>query len=66
MNDNFSKAVDCVVKYQRASTSFVSRELGIPYLEARDIMLDMEKTGVLSKPNYVGKRDILLEQEDLD
>lgn len=57
--DQYNKAVEAVRASGRASTAFVSRELSIRYTDAVKIMLDMEKNGVVSEPNYVGKRVII-------
>ena len=54
----YDKAIVLVRLSERASTSFISRELGINYLVAVEIMLKLEKNGVVSSPNYVGKREV--------
>tara|TARA_R110000744_G_scaffold133095_1_gene241388 strand:- start:414 stop:641 length:228 start_codon:yes stop_codon:yes gene_type:complete len=55
----YVKAVSVVVGDQRASTSYIQRKLSIGYNRAAKLMLRMEAEGVVSEPNYVGKRDIL-------
>ena len=54
----YDKAVTLVRMSERASTAFISRELGINYLFAVDIMLKLEANGIVSSPNPVGKREV--------
>ncbi|GAB5387596.1 MAG: hypothetical protein Alpg2KO_05640 [Alphaproteobacteria bacterium] len=56
----FDKAVDVVAREQKASTSFIQRHLGIGYNRAAKIIEQMEKEGMVSPANHVGKRDVLL------
>ena len=56
----FNSAVELVVDTNRVSTSFISRELKLPYILAVEIMLEMERQGVVTEPNHVGKREVLL------
>ena len=43
----------------KASTSFLQRKLQIGYNRAARIVDMMEDDGIISKPNHVGKREIL-------
>lgn len=54
------KAEKLVCEHQRASTSFIQRGLEIPYYKAEIIMKVLVRHGVVSQPNQVGKRDVLL------
>lgn len=64
MNDiadlKYCTAVGLMVTMGIGSTSYIQRKLGIGYNEAARIVERMEADGVLSKPNGVGKRDVLL------
>ncbi|MBE88116.1 MAG: cell division protein FtsK [Rhodospirillaceae bacterium] len=55
----YDKAVALVCQEQKASTSFIQRHLQIGYNRAARIMEQMEKQGVVSSANHVGKREIL-------
>jgi S-DNA-T family DNA segregation ATPase FtsK/SpoIIIE len=56
----YQQAVDLVVREGRASTSFIQRHLQIGYNRAARIIEQMEKQGVVSPANHVGKREVLL------
>ena len=56
----FDRAVDLVARERKASTSFIQRHLQIGYNRAARIIEDMEKQGMVSAANHVGKRDVLL------
>jgi S-DNA-T family DNA segregation ATPase FtsK/SpoIIIE len=58
-DDLYDKAVALVCQEQKASTSFIQRHLQIGYNRAARIMEQMEKQGVVSAANHVGKREIL-------
>ena len=45
--------------HNRASTSFIQRQLGIGYNRAAAIMERLEDAGFVSKPNHAGKREVL-------
>ena len=59
-NSLYEQAVQLVVREQKASTSFVQRHLKIGYNRAATIIEDMERNGVISAANHVGKRDVLI------
>lgn len=56
----YDKAMNIVLEEGKVSTSFVQRHLSIGYNRAAKIIERMEKEGVISAPNHVGKRDILV------
>ncbi|MEM6904227.1 MAG: DNA translocase FtsK, partial [Pseudomonadota bacterium] len=56
----FDKAVDVVARERKASTSFIQRHLQIGYNRAARIIEEMEKQGMVSAANHVGKREVLL------
>ena len=70
-NDNFdnlsdedeeliSKSIDLIKSTNKASTSFLQRNFQIGYNKAARVMETLEQRGVVSAPNHVGKREILL------
>jgi S-DNA-T family DNA segregation ATPase FtsK/SpoIIIE len=59
-DDLYDKAVAIVAQEGKASTSFIQRHLKIGYNRAADIIEKMEKQGVVSSANHVGKRDVLI------
>ena len=56
----YRQAVEIVRLEGKASTSFIQRCLKIGYNRAANIMEQMEKDGLVGKPNHVGKREILM------
>ncbi|PPR47869.1 MAG: DNA translocase FtsK [Alphaproteobacteria bacterium MarineAlpha5_Bin9] len=55
----YNKAVKIVLDTQKASTSFIQRHLQIGYNRAARIIEQMEKEGIISEANHVGKRSVL-------
>jgi len=60
----YDQAVSIVIREQKASTSFVQRHLKIGYNRAATIIEEMEANGVISPANHVGKRDVLISNEE--
>jgi S-DNA-T family DNA segregation ATPase FtsK/SpoIIIE len=58
----YDQALSIILRERKASTSFIQRHLQIGYNRAARIIEKMEAEGVVSKPNHVGKREILLNQ----
>ena len=58
-DDLYQQAVEIIRSEGKASTSFLQRKLQIGYNRAARIIDMMEADGVVSKPNHVGKRDVL-------
>ena len=58
-DDLYDQAVSIVSREKKASTSFIQRHLQIGYNRAARIMEKMEKEGVVSAANHVGKREVL-------
>lgn len=56
----FQQAVDLVQRERKASTSFIQRYLKIGYNRAASIMDEMERRGLVSEANHVGKREVLI------
>tara|TARA_Y100000590_G_scaffold245167_1_gene275575 strand:+ start:45 stop:2141 length:2097 start_codon:yes stop_codon:yes gene_type:complete len=55
----YQTALDIIKSEGKASTSFLQRKLQIGYNRAARIIDMMEKEGIVSKANHVGKREIL-------
>ncbi|WP_119460578.1 DNA translocase FtsK 4TM domain-containing protein [Rhodospirillaceae bacterium SYSU D60014] len=55
----YDQAVALVCRERKASTSFVQRHLQIGYNRAARLIERMEKEGVVSGANHVGKREVL-------
>ena len=59
-DDLYDRAVATVLRDRKASTSYVQRRLSIGYNRAADLIERMEREGLISPANAVGKRDILI------
>ena len=57
--DLYDRAVAVVMRDRKASTSYLQRRLGIGYNRAADLIERMEREGLVSAANAVGKREIL-------
>ncbi len=62
----FDQAVDVVSREGKASTSFIQRHLQIGYNRAAKLIEQMEKEGIVSAANHVGKREVLVRRRDED
>ena len=60
VDELYDQAVALVARERKASTSFVQRYLQIGYNRAARIVEEMEKQGVISPANHVGKREVLI------
>jgi DNA segregation ATPase FtsK/SpoIIIE, S-DNA-T family len=60
----YDKAVDIVLKNQKASISLVQRHLAIGYNKAANLLEAMEKAGLVSAMNGRGQREILQPHHD--
>ena len=56
----YDRAVAIVARDQKASTSYIQRQLQIGYNRAANIIDKMEREGVVSSANHVGKREVLV------
>ena len=62
----FDQAVDVVASHQKASTSFLQRQLKIGYNRAADLIDRMETEGIVGRANHVGKREVLVRNPNED
>lgn len=58
-DDLYDQAVALILRERKVSTSFIQRHLQIGYNRAANIVDRMEKEGLISAANHVGKREIL-------
>ncbi|WP_420137898.1 DNA translocase FtsK [Sphingomonas sp.] len=61
----YRKAVQLVVENRKASTSWLQRQLRVGYNSAARLIERMEKQGIISTPDHVGRREVLIEPADL-
>ncbi|MCE2565418.1 DNA translocase FtsK [Komagataeibacter sp. FNDCF1] len=62
----FAQAVEVVAREGKASTSFIQRHLSIGYNRAAKIIEQMEKEGLVSEANHVGRREVLMRRTTED
>lgn len=60
VDELWDEAVAVVAKHKKASTSFIQRYLNIGYNRAAKIIEEMERQGIISPANHVGKREVLV------
>ncbi|MEZ5757613.1 MAG: DNA translocase FtsK 4TM domain-containing protein [Emcibacteraceae bacterium] len=65
-DDLYDQAVAIVARDQKASTSYIQRQLQIGYNRAANIIDKMERDGVVSSANHVGKREVLVSDHSED
>ncbi len=58
-NSLFDQAVDIIRTEGKVSISFIQRRLRIGYNKAANLVEEMEEEGIVSKPNAMGKREVL-------
>lgn len=60
----YDKAVDIVLRERKASTSFIQRHLSLGYNKAATLIERMEREGIISGANAVGKREVFGRKPD--
>jgi len=61
----YRRAVQLVVENRKASTSWLQRQLRVGYNSAARLIERMEKDEVISPPDHVGRREVLIDVGDL-
>ena len=59
----YDQAVAVVLKDRKVSTSYIQRKLAIGYNKAARLVEQMEDEGLISAANHVGKREILVPEQ---
>ncbi|QDP19533.1 DNA translocase FtsK [Sphingomonas xanthus] len=59
----YRKAVQIVAESQKASTSYLQRQLRVGYNSAARLIERMEKDGLVGQPDHVGRREVLIDTE---
>jgi S-DNA-T family DNA segregation ATPase FtsK/SpoIIIE len=59
----YRRAVQIVAESQKASTSYVQRQLRVGYNSAARLIERMENEGKVSRPDHVGRREVLIDTE---
>ena len=62
--DLYQQAVMIVCRDKKASTSYIQRSLKIGYNRAANIIEQMERQGVVSAANHVGRREVLIKHPE--
>ncbi len=62
-DEMYDQAVAIVARDRKASTSYIQRCLKIGYNRAASIIEQMEREGVISAANHVGKREVLVRED---
>jgi S-DNA-T family DNA segregation ATPase FtsK/SpoIIIE len=60
--DAYARAIDIVAAAQKASTSYLQRQLRVGYNNAARLIEQMEADGFVSKPDHVGRREVLIDE----
>jgi len=60
----YDQAVAVVIKDRKCSTSYIQRKLGIGYNKAARLVEQMEEEGLVTPANHVGKREILVPEQN--
>jgi S-DNA-T family DNA segregation ATPase FtsK/SpoIIIE len=56
---SYERAVGVIITHQKVSSSYIQRRLGIGYNKAKALVERAEAAGIVTAPNYVGKREVL-------
>ena len=62
-DQQYRAAIQLVCESQKASTSWLQRQLRIGYNSAARLIERMEKDGIVSRPDHVGRREVLRDTE---
>ena len=61
----YRRAIQLVVENRKASTSWLQRQLRVGYNSAARLIERLEKDGIVSAPDHVGRREVMIEVADL-
>jgi S-DNA-T family DNA segregation ATPase FtsK/SpoIIIE len=59
----YRKAIQIVAESQKASTSYLQRQMRVGYNSAARLIERMEKDGLVGQPDHVGRREVLIDTE---
>ncbi len=59
----YRRAIQVVAESQKASTSYIQRQLRIGYNSAARLIERMEGDGIVSRPDHVGRREVQLDRD---
>ncbi|NML07323.1 DNA translocase FtsK [Sphingomonas sp. G-3-2-10] len=59
----YRRATQLVAESQKASTSWLQRQLRVGYNTAARLIERMEKDGLVSRPDHVGRREVLMDTD---
>ncbi|MCY7340092.1 MAG: DNA translocase FtsK, partial [Sphingomonas bacterium] len=59
----YRKAIQVVAESQKASVSYLQRQLRVGYNNAARLIERMEKDGLVGVPDHVGRREVLIDTE---
>ncbi|HWK37205.1 FtsK/SpoIIIE family DNA translocase [Sphingomonas sp.] len=59
----YRRACQLVAESQKASTSWLQRQLRVGYNSAARLIERMEKDGLVSRPDHVGRREVLMDPD---
>ena len=62
-DQQYRNAIQLVVESQKASTSWLQRQLRIGYNSAARLIERMEKDGIVGRPDHVGRREVLRDRD---
>ncbi|ATE66780.1 FtsK/SpoIIIE family DNA translocase [Rhizorhabdus dicambivorans] len=61
----YRRAIQLVVENRKASTSWLQRQLRVGYNSAARLIERLEKDGIVSSPDHVGRREVQVDVADL-
>ncbi len=59
----YRKAIQIVAESQKASTSYLQRQMRVGYNSAARLIERMEKDGLVGQPDHVGRREVLIDSD---
>ncbi len=59
----YRKAIQIVAESQKASVSYLQRQLRVGYNSAARLIERMEKDGLVGQPDHVGRREVLIDRD---